>query len=82
MMNIIQDEENFLFQKTYKKNEQPKIPTLDILFKKLLTINPKNRMTYKDFFDYVFSDDFMKEGVICVNNNPKYKQIFDNILKE
>ena len=82
MKNAIYDEKNFIFPKTFKENEKPKIPTLDILFKRLLTINPENRMTYNEFFDYVFSDDFMKEGVICVNNNPKYQQIFDNILKE
>ena len=39
-------------------------------------------MTFKEFFDYVFSEDFMKEGVICVNNNQKYKKIFDDILNE
>ena len=82
VMKKIYDEKNFVFPKTFKKNEQPKIPTLDILFKRLLTINPKNRMTYNEFFDYVFSDDFMKEGVICVNNNQNYKEIFDEILKE
>ena len=82
MKNAIYDEKKFIFQKTFKKNEEPKIPTLDILFKRLLTINPEERMTYDEFFDYVFSDDFMKEGVICVNDNPKYQQIFDNILKE
>ena len=83
MMNIFYEEENFVLKKTFKKNQkQPKYPTLDILFKRLLTINPEKRMTYEEFFDYVFSDDFMKEGVICVNNNPKYQQIFDNILKE
>ena len=83
MMNaFIYNEKNFVFPKTFKKNEKPKIPTLDILFKRLLTINPENRMTHKEFFNYVFSDDFMKEGVISVNNNPKYNKIFDEILKE
>ena len=32
-----------------------KIPTLDILFKKLLVINPEERMTYKEFYEYVNS---------------------------
>ena len=82
MMNIIYNGENFVLKKTFKQNEKPKFATLDILFKRLLTINPEKRMTYKEFFDYVFSDDFMKEGVIAINNNPKYKKIFENILKE
>ena len=82
MMNVIYNKKNFVLPKTFKRNEKPKIPTLDILFKRLLTINPKERMTHKEFFDYVFSDDFMKEGIICVNNNQKYKKIFDEILKE
>ena len=82
MKNAMYNEKNFIFQKTFKKDQKPKIPSLDILFKRLLTINPEKRMTYKEFFDYVFSDDFMKEGVISINNNPKYKKIFDNILNE
>ena len=83
MMNIFYEEENFVLKKTFKKNQkQPKYPTLDILFKRILTINPEKRMTYEEFFDYVFSDDFMKEGVICVNNNPKYQEIYDNIYNE
>ena len=82
MMNAIYDEKNFVFKKTFREYEKPKIPTLDILFKRLLTINPENRMTYDEFFEYVFSDDFMKEGVICVNNNQKYKKVFEEILNE
>ena len=82
MKNAIYDEKKFIFPKTFKKDEKPKIPSLDILFKRLLTINPEDRMTYKEFFDYVFSDNFMKEGVICVNNNPKYQKVFNDILNE
>ena len=82
ILNVIYDEENIVLKKTFKQNEMPKFATLDILFKRLLTINPEERMTYKEFFDYVFSDDFMKEGVIAINNNPKYEKIFEDILKE
>ena len=81
MTNIIYDD-NFVLKKTFKKDEKPKVATLDVLFKRLLTINPKDRMTFEEFFAYVESDDFMKEGVIAVNNNPKYKKIFEEILKE
>ncbi len=82
IINTISDENNFIFKKTFKKNEKPKMATLDILFKRLMTINPKNRMTFDELFDYVFSDDFMKENVICVNNNKKYKEIYNIILGE
>jgi len=74
--NIVLDDENdFIIQKT-------KIPTLDLLFKRLLVINPDYRMTYDEFFNYVFSNDFMRENAICVNNNPIYKNLYDEILKE
>ena len=53
-----------------------KIPTLDILFKKLLVINPEERMTYKEFYEYVNSKEFMQPNVI-------YKeQIYGNIIKD
>ena len=71
----INDEKNFIYKKS-------KIPTLDILFKRLLTINPKERMTYDEFFEYIFNDNFMKKDVICLNNNKIYKEVYDIILKE
>ena len=52
------------------------IPTLDILFKKLLALNPKERMTHKEFYDYVYSEEFMQLGVIYKEN------IYGNIYKE
>ena len=74
--NIVLDDNNdFIIQKT-------NIPTLDILFKRLLVINPDYRMTYEEFFNYVFSKDFMRENIICVNNNPMYQNLYDDILKE
>ena len=74
--NIVLDENNkFIIKKT-------KIPTLDILFQRLLVKNPDNRMTYEEFFNYVFSQDFMRENVIYVNNNQMYKKIYEDILKE
>ena len=71
-----------VYGKKKLKIKQTKIPTLDILFNRLLVINPKDRMTYDEFFKYVFSDNFMKEGVTYVNDNKLYKQIYENILKE
>ena len=71
----IYDEKKFIFKKS-------KIPTLDILFKRLLTINPNERMTFDEFFEYIFNDNFMKKDVIVLNNNKKYKEVYDIILKE
>ena len=71
----IYDEKNFRFKKS-------NIPTLDILFKRLLVINPKNRMTFEEFFQYIFNKDFMKRDIIVLNNNLEYKNIYDVILKE
>ena len=39
-------------------------------------------MDYKEFFEYVFSNGFMKDNVICINNDLKYNNIYDIILKE
>ena len=82
MMNAIYDEKNFIFGKTFKKGEKPKFPTIDILFKRLLTINPKDRMTSEEFYNYAMSSDFMKEYVISINNNQKYKEIYNIIINE
>ena len=64
--NIIYEEQEFIIKKT-------KIPTLDVLFKRLLI---------DELFNYVLNDDFMKNGIIAVNDNPEYKKIYDIILKE
>ena len=42
----------------------------------MLTIDPKKRMFYNEFFDYVTNKDFMKPGIIAINNNPEYKKIY------
>ena len=69
---LIQDKiysDNFIYKFT-------DIPTLDVLFKKLLVINPKERMSHEEFYEYVYSKEFMQPGV-------KYKQnIYGNIYKE
>ena len=52
IMKTIYNPEQFNIKKTY-------IPTLDNLFNKLLKIDPKKRMSYKEFFDCVFNDKFM-----------------------
>ena len=71
--SIIYSEEEFILKKS-------KIPTLDILFKKLLTINPDNRMTFNEFFNYVFNEGFLKKDVIDVNDI--YHELYKVILNE
>ena len=52
------------------------IPSLDILFKRLLTRNPKNRMTHEEYYEYVYSQEFMQpQGIYKIN-------IYGNIYKE
>ena len=75
IMNTIYSPEKFIYPKS-------KIPNLDILFKRLLTIEPEDRMTFDEFFDYVFSKDFMNKDIICVNGNKKYEKIYEIISKE
>ena len=70
IMDVIYDEQNFRLKKT-------KIPTLDILFYKLLQINPKNRMNYNEFFNFVFNDDFMKKDAVYKG----YEEVYETISK-
>ena len=69
--NIIYGNEEFLYNRS-------NIPTLDILFHRLLVINQKDRMTFDEFFNFVFKEGFMEEGVIF----PEYKSLYESILKE
>ena len=75
IINAFYSPEQFIYPKS-------KIPNLDILFKRLLTIEPENRMPFDEFFDYVLSKDFMKKDIICVNGNKKYQKIYEIISKE
>ena len=71
--DMIFDEKKFVFRKS-------EIPTLDILFKRLLQINPDNRMTTTEFYDYVTNENFLKSGVKVINNNEKDLKIYEEIL--
>ena len=69
IMDIIYDEDNFRLKKS-------NIPTLDILFNKLIVINPKNRINFNDFFDLVLDKNFMEKDYIP----SKYKNFHEKIL--
>ena len=73
------NKDNFKFRKT-------KIPCLDILFRRLLVIEPEKRMTFQEFFDFVLNDNFMKknengeyQSEFYIN---KYKNLYDLIQKQ
>lgn len=53
------------------------IPTLDILFKRLLELNPEKRMTHGEFYEYVNSEEFMKPNAIYKENiyGKEYEEI-------
>ena len=67
----------------YKKTE---IPCLDILFRRLMVIDPEERMTFQEFFDFVLNDNFMKrnengeyQSEFYIN---RYKNLYDLIQKQ
>ena len=73
------NKDNFKFRKT-------KIPCLDILFRRLLVIEPEKRMTFQEFFDFVLNDNFMKknengeyQSEFYIN---RYKNLYDLIQKQ
>ena len=93
MLKYIYGDKEWNFKKTkdprnpLKKPDEVKspsdiIPNLDVLFRRLLTIDPEKRMTYQEFFIYVFNKDFMKPGIIAINNNPEYQKIYQIIENE
>ena len=62
-------------------------PILDILFTKLLTIEPENRMSHEEFYNYVMSDDFKQifnkdanlPEIICNDKKITYEKIYKEI---
>ena len=73
MNDMIYDEKKFV----YRKSE---IPTLDILFRRLLQINPDNRMDSSEFYDYVTNENFLKSDVIAINDDMKYLNLYQEII--
>ena len=70
ILTIVNDPDNFILRKSGINN-------LDIFFKKILAIEPNERMGFDELFEYIFSKDFMDENAICVNDNEKYRQIYE-----
>ena len=72
MNDMIYDEKEFVYRKSG-------IPTLDILFRRLLQINPDNRMDSSEFYDYVTNENFLKPDVIAINGEIKYINLYQDI---
>ena len=69
--NIIYGSEPFLYNRA-------NIPTLDILFHKLLVIDPNERMTFNEFFDFVFKEGFMEKDFVF----PEYQSFYQKVKQE
>ena len=75
MNEIIYGEKEFIYQKST-------IPTLDILFRRLLQINPDNRMSTSEFYEYVTNENFLVKYMIAINNDIKYNDLYQEICSE
>ena len=70
---ILDGNEEFIFRKSY-------IPSLDVLFKRLLCINPNERMSFEELCDFIENENFLKEDI---DKYPKkYIQLYEDIKKE
>ena len=67
--------EKFLLKKS-------KIPSFDILLKRLLTREQEDRMSFDEFFQFVFDENFMLNEEAFLKDKPKYKELYDIISKE
>ena len=80
---IIEGKEKFIYRKAradHTSHSPPNIPTLDVLFKRLLCINPEERMSLEELCDFVEDENFLKEDFIY--DNEKYTKIYEEIKKE
>ena len=76
-INIIMESifaDKFLIKKT-------KFPSLDILLRKLLTVDEDKRISFNEFFQIVFDENFMKDEEKFLKSKPQYKSLYDEILK-
>ena len=74
---ILDGKEEFIFRKSG-------IPTLDVLFKRLLCINPSERMSFEELCDFVDNKNFLEKDIIYDNDKYKkhYNQLYEDIKKE
>ena len=74
-LNVIMDcifSDNFLIMKSG-------IPSFDILLHKLLIREQDKRISFDEFFQLVFDENFMVDEEAFLNNNPNYKKFYNEI---
>ena len=72
MMKCIYSD-NFLYKKS-------NIPSFDILLNRLLQRNPDERMSFNEFFNFIFDPDFMLNEGNFLNKYYNYKNLYYNII--
>ena len=76
-INIIKEclfADKFLIKKT-------NFPSFDILLRKLLTVKEEQRISFEEFFQIVFDENFLKDEEKFLKSNPQYKSLYEEILK-
>ena len=77
-LNVIMDciySKKFLLMKS-------KIASFDILLHRLLERKRDKRISFDEFFKLVFDENFMTNEDAFLQSHPKYKELYDKILKE
>ena len=59
-----------------------KFPSFDILLHRLLQRDPKKRMSFNEFFDFVFDKNFLINENAFLESKPYYKNLYNSILLE
>jgi hypothetical protein len=59
-----------------------KIASFDILLHRLLERKRNERISFDEFFKLVFDENFMTNEDAFLQSHPKYKELYDKILKE
>ena len=77
-LNIIME---YLFADKFLLKKS-KIASLDILLNRLLTRNQDQRMSFDEFFNFVFDPNFMMNEQNFLNNHPQYINLYNIISKE
>ena len=57
------------------------IISFDILLNRLLQKDPKERMSFEEFFEFVFDENFLINDQAFLQSKPKYVKLYNNILK-
>ena len=76
-INIIMEclfADKFLIKKT-------NFPSFDILLRKLLTVKEEQRISFEEFFQIVFDENFLKDEEKFLKSKPQYKSLYEEILK-